>query len=89
MATYYVTKYALTAGILKVNGEPSKDGSFISFKRGGNSWLAEYAHGKDFHSTLEAANLRVEEIRQKKIISAEKTLDKLRKMGIFKVVDCQ
>lgn len=89
METYYVTKYAMTAGILKVNGAPSKDGGFISFKRSGDSWYTEYAHGKDFHATLEAANLRAEEMRQKKIVSAEKSLDKLRKMGVFTVVDCQ
>lgn len=87
MTTYYVTKYAMTAGILQVNGEPSKDGDFISFKRNGGPFYTEYAHGKDFHATLEAANLRAEEMRQKKIISAEKSLDKLRKMSVFKVVD--
>lgn len=63
MAKYYVTKYAMTAGILQVNGEPSKDGSFISYKRSGGTWYTEYARGKDFHVTLEAANLRAEEMR--------------------------
>lgn len=89
MAKYYVTKFVMTAGILQVNGAPSKDGSYISYKRSGDTWHTEYAHGKDFHATLEAANLRAEEMRQKKIISTEKSLDKLRKMGVFKVVNCQ
>lgn len=89
MTTYYVTKYALTAGILKVVGKLSLDGSFISFKRNSDQWINEYAHGADFHTTLESANIRAEEVRQKRIISAEKNLDKLRKMGVFKVVDCQ
>jgi hypothetical protein len=89
MLTYYVTKYALTAGIMKVKGKLSHDGSFISFKRSKEQWITEYAHGADFHSTLELANIRAEVMRQKRIASAEKNLDKLRKMGVFKVVDCQ
>lgn len=88
MATYYVTKYVLTQGILKVNGELSKDETFITYKLA-NHYCSQYVHGKDFHATLEAANLRAEELRQKKITSAEKNLDNLRKMDVFKVVDCQ
>lgn len=87
MATYYVTKYVLTAGILKVDGEVGTNENMLVFKRKGATYR-EYAHGKDFHTTLEAANLRAEEMRQKRIKSAEKSLDKLLKLGVFKVVEC-
>lgn len=88
MTTYYVTKYALTAGILKVEGVVGSGETMLVFKRK-DSTYREYVHDKDFHSTLEAANLRAEEMRQKRITSTEKSLDKLRKMGVYKVVDCQ
>lgn len=88
MATFYVTKYAMTAGILKVDGVVGSGETMLVFKRK-NSTYREYAHGHDFHGTLEAANLRAEEMRQKRMASVEKSLNKLRKMGVFKVIDCQ
>jgi hypothetical protein len=88
MSTFYVTKYALTAGILKVKGKLFADGTAITYRRNGASWMDEYAHGKDFHTTLSAATERADEMREKKILSLEKTVLKHKKATTFKVVDC-
>lgn len=76
----YVTKYALTTGILTAeDGEVSEESpGMVSCKSLGT--FANF-HGKDWHKTPEAAIARAEEMRGKTITSLEKQIAKLRVMN--------
>lgn len=74
--TYYITKYALTAGIYTREGEA--EGKHLSLNAGRSD--AEFYHNSEFHETKEEAIARAEEMRDRKIASLEKQLDKLRSM---------
>ena len=69
----WITAYALTKGILKVNGVVchSVSGNMIKYGQ------YETAHGKDWHRTPDAALARAEEMRKDKIASVRKQLTKL------------
>jgi len=83
MKTYYVTKYALTQGIWKVQGEASEGRSgMLCFQMAGGLNNKDFAHGNDWHETLEAAQDRAEEMRQKKIASIAKQRKRLDGMSI-------
>lgn len=75
----YITKYALTTGILtEDDGEVSEESpGMVSCKSLG---VFAIFHGKDWHATPEAALVRAEEMRGKKIKSLEKQIAKLRVM---------
>lgn len=77
---YYVTKYALSAGIQKVTGKLIAAGTILDYTTDKDHWCKQYAHGegKDFHLTLESAKERAREMRAKKIASLEKSLNKMR-----------
>lgn len=81
--TFYVTKWGLTQGILKVKGICSKviDGMVFRCKSDDpDSWVPAthvYGLGKDFHTTLEYAKARVGEMQLKKIASLERQLKKM------------
>lgn len=70
--TAWVTKYALTTGIEKVEGEA--DDNHLRYDKYGS------AFGNDWHRTRDAAVKRAEEMRLKKIASVKKQLEKLEKM---------
>ncbi|MDV3428293.1 MAG: hypothetical protein LIR50_14950 [Bacillota bacterium] len=80
--TVWITKYALTHGIeekkaiIKENRE--NDIKIINPK----DFLSEnyYGEGKDWHKTKEAAIKRAKEMRDKKVKSLEKQIEKLRKI---------
>ena len=89
--TYYITKYALTGGIVKVKGylceSRRTDGTLID-DYGGKMvsvvWVAgEYRlesatfHNPEWHTTLEAAQARVEEMKAAKLKSLRKQVAKL------------
>jgi hypothetical protein len=78
--TAWVTKFALTDGILTVEAELDKDISetMIAYQRTG--YMRDYAHGKDWHRTPEAALARAEEMRVAKIAAVRKQLKKLEDM---------
>lgn len=71
----WITKYALTDGITKKRAYVCSGISdeMISIPGSG----LEFYHGKDWHSTYEAAKERAEVMRLKKIASIEKQLSKL------------
>ena len=75
----WITRYALTDGILdtdaKVCFDADATGNMISCDRG-------YFHGdgRDWHRTKEAALVRAEKMRQKKIASLKKQIEKLERM---------
>jgi len=84
----YLTKYALTSGIMVVdaeeclqfNGDPYSS-RMIAFKFPGGTYT-EYAHGegKDWHLTPESAITRAETMRTKKIAALQKQIKKLESM---------
>lgn len=71
--TAWVTKYALSSGIIVADGHIIDDMFFFGFLSGG-VW------GNDWHRTPEAAIARAEEMRNKKIESLKEQIAKLEKM---------
>ena len=75
--TAWVTKYALTQGIMKVDGEVHHGTSSNMFSYGEYG----YAHGDDWHRTHESAVAKAEDMRKKKIASLKKSIAKLEAMN--------
>lgn len=86
LKTYYVTKYALTQGILKVQGRISSVADTMMCFRW-NGWETA-VHGNDWHETLDAAQKHAESMRLKKLASVKKQLAKLEQLSV-KVVDIE
>lgn len=78
----WITKYALTQGILKVRAELIVGESMIKVKATDPSYFDAYYHGKDWHRSWEEAVSRAEQMRIDKITSLKKQLAKLEKMAI-------
>lgn len=76
----WITKYALTQGIFEIEAEECGMGfpGMIQTKEEHPSHCHE--EGKDWHRSKESAIKRAEEMRQKKISSLKKKLEKLEKM---------
>ncbi len=74
--TVYITKYALTKGILEERALifSNSDGKMIRFKAGGYD---TYYHTPDWHPTMEQAVTHAEWMRARKIASLEKSLKKM------------
>ena len=84
MTIIYVTKYALTTGIRRVDAEPIRNNAFRYRPKG---WtISNYAYGEEFQMTEAAAIERAEILREKKIKSLEKQIAKLRAIK-FEVKD--
>ena len=77
----YVTQYALTKGILKINAEIRGNSAY---EIGTRYPLWIYGAGKNWHYTEEEALKEAEIKRIAKIKSLEKQLDKIKKK-VFKV----
>lgn len=74
----WITKYALTDGIVEKECEYFEDGSVREI---GNSFPIYYhGEGKDWHRTKESAIKKAEEMRNKKIESLKKQIKKLEEM---------
>lgn len=80
MTTLYLSKYALTDGIKKVEVEyyESRKTDYIH----PNGYYNYYKLGVDLHETKEAALAKAEEMRKKAIEAAKKKLAKLEKMTV-------
>jgi hypothetical protein len=78
----FVTKHALTQGILlvEVEGEPTIGGMVVSMPEPGA--FKDYFHGegKDWHRTFDAARQRAEQMRITKIASLRKSIAKFEKL---------
>lgn len=68
----WVTKYALSNGIMKISARFCGDGMVNHIS---DSW--HYYHGDEWHLTAEEAATRAEEMRLKKIETLKKQLKKL------------
>ena len=74
----WITKYALTSGILEKEVKDFGDGSVREIE---NSFPIYYhGEGKEWHRTKESAIAKAEEMRKKKIASLKKQIEKLEKM---------
>ena len=73
--TAWVTKYALTSGIIETKGQVSDTGSLFFGKHG-------YAYRKDWQTSEQLAIERFHEMRLKKISSLKKQIEKLEKMQL-------
>lgn len=80
--TVYITKFALTQGILEVQGEVTRSstGDFVNWKEPG-SWVSQYAHGKDWYRDRGLAVKRANELVAKKVKSLTTQLDKMKKLA--------
>lgn len=74
--TVYVTKWALTKGILKVEATFSAAGSAFWGAHG-----SAYGEGRGWHRTEDEAIKRAEEMRKAKIASLTKAITRLRKLA--------
>ncbi len=73
----YVTKYALTTGVLKIEAEDCGDGMIAD--KGGRFTAYYHGEGRDWHRTRAAAVERAKEMRLLKIASLKKQIAKLQK----------
>lgn len=74
----WITKYALTQGIFEEEAEDYGDGFVKVTKKGFLD--SYYKKGKDWHKTKESAIAKAEEMREKKIASLKKQIEKLEKI---------
>lgn len=80
----YITKYALTQGILKMKVETTDvSEDMVVHRKPGE--MGQYFHGNDWHETQEAAENRFKEMKKKKIQSLKKQIKKIESMA-FKIV---
>lgn len=74
----YVTKYALTSGILKLEAEVDDSVATVRGNRNKGTydqWF--HGEGKDWHRTWESALARAEEMRIRKLQSLDKKMKKI------------
>ncbi len=84
---FWVTKYALTQGIIEVEAEepPEKSPDMLVVRPGADSEMfsfsfTQYLHGSEWHRTREDAVKEAESMRVKKIASLEKSILKIKKL---------
>lgn len=78
--TGWVTKYALTSGIQKMDLEVCHSVSSNMAKSSGRHLSHFHGEGRHWHRTLESAVKRAEEMRWAKIASLKKSIARLEKM---------
>ena len=75
----WITKYALTTGIVQIEAETTHTSVMIGDR---NRTNACYFHeGREWHRFFEAAKVRAEEMRVAKIASLRKSIAKLEKVS--------
>lgn len=87
--TAYVTKYALTTGILKIVAEDCFDtatGMIVQVEPKTKTGWSTYYHKGDWFATESEAMERAKEKRRKKLASLRKQFDRLEKLEIKVVV---
>ena len=81
----YITKYALTKGIFKVKGRVAtiSDNMFVYKVKGHET----FSHKPDWNDILGDALEHANKMRQKKIISLQKQIDKIKAMNLNDIED--
>lgn len=79
MTTYWIAKYALSAGIFSVEAEHNAVLDLISYEKNG---MRQYAHGlgRNYYDTSAGAKAVAEQMRTAKIASLKKQIAKFEKM---------
>lgn len=81
-SNYFLAKYCLTTGIVRFLGEPSIGvGDRYIVYRAGNGIRSLFLLDIDCFTTLEAAKIKAEAMRQARIASLKKSLAKLEKLS--------
>lgn len=75
METFFVTKYALTQGILEIKAIELKDGMIKHIDRGHTVYYL--GEGREWHRTKDEAVKKANELREKKLASLKKQIAKL------------
>lgn len=78
----YVTKWALTQGVIEVDAEINDDGTLVSWGR----MSSAYGEGRQWHRDAASALRRAEEMRKAKIASLKKQLARLERKVSFEIV---
>ena len=82
----WITKYALTQGVEEIDSNQVKefemtDTGYLCFRRNEKySFVTEIYSQKEWYRTKESAIKKAEEMRQKKIESLKKQIEKLERM---------
>ena len=75
----WITKYALTRGIIEADGELTSSDS-VSILNRDLSLPTHWFYNGDWHSDKESAIQKAEEMRQEKIASLKNQIEKLEEM---------
>ena len=85
----WITKYALTKGILVIEGEPSNGATdmFVGSKDNEHGFIFPYFHGegKEWHRTPEAAVQRAIKMKADRLHSLHRSIAKLEKKSFSAV----
>lgn len=74
----WVTKYALTIGIMELDAEATSQSGRLAVRRSRNSYPQYYyGEGKEWHRSKDAAIARANTMRAAKIKSVKKQLERL------------
>lgn len=79
----YITKYALTSGIIERYGILCKESANMVECLNDDLSKTQYGcyyHGKDWHRTKESAIAQAEEMREKKLKSLNKKISKIKNL---------
>ena len=79
--TVYITKYALTRGIIVSEMEIQNEGKSCFGKPEGFIWSVSF-NGNEFHLTKEEAMAQIEKMRKTQIESLKKKIGKLENLKI-------
>lgn len=77
--SFYVTRYALTQGVLVLDGARctvGNDGRILTYQRAPGA-MSENFHGKEWHRTIPEAEARVAAMKLQKRKSLEEALNRL------------
>lgn len=85
----YITKYALTSGVFSGEAEICKDTSTdMAIVRGKDfNQFDQYYHGKNWHKTKEEAIARAETMRENKLVSLKKQIQKIKGIDFKKQIE--
>lgn len=74
----FITKYALTKGIIEVEGETTSSTTMVRYKSG--KYPNQYIHKPFWYENREEAVKHAEELRKRKIASVKSQITKLEKI---------
>jgi hypothetical protein len=76
----WVTKYALTQGIFHCPDAETSGDDMIRVRPTVPNAICSYYHKKDWHTSLEAAQEKAEQMRQKKLAALDRQIKKIKSL---------